>query len=62
MKTIRRNAKVRYIGENELAKGMTFIVLHKNGSWVEVMFPVKYLDGSIHKSRTLIPISDVELV
>ena len=62
MKTMRKGAVVRYIGSDEIAKGQTFTVKKKTGNWIEVMWPVKYLDGSIHGSRCDRPIEDFELI
>ena len=47
-KSVRKGTKVRYIGEDELAKGKTFNVRHKSYNRVEVLWPVRYLDGSVH--------------
>ncbi len=61
-KAIRKGAVVRYIRKNELATGQTFTVKKKEGALIEVAFPVKYLDGSIHLSHIFLPIRDFELV
>jgi len=63
MKTIRKGAKVRYIGTiNPLMTGKVYEVHHKSYDRIEVSAPVKYLDGSVHASRCYMPISDFELV
>ena len=62
MKTIRKGAKVRYIGSNELAKGAIFRVMHKNHNDVEVMFPIRYGNGEVHLDKQYVKIADVELV
>ena len=59
--TIRKGAKVRYIGKSPEAAGKIFTVKKKTGSFVEIMFPCRYLDGSIHGSLTSIPLTDVEI-
>ena len=62
VKTFRRNATVRYLGEDELAKGMLFRVLKKSYNSIMISFPVKFIDGSIHYQRMYKSIGDFELV
>ena len=59
---IKKGSKVRYIGSKDIAKDKVFNVLHKSGHFVELIFPCRYLDGSIHGSKTLIPLKDVEQI
>lgn len=62
-KTIRKGARVRYIGtRNPLMIGKVYEVHHKCYHNIEVSAPVRYLDGSIHASRCHMPIEDFELV
>ena len=61
-KAIRKGVKLRYIGNNPLAQGQIFTVRHKSYSHVEVLFPCKYLDGSVHGQVACIPISDFEML
>ena len=60
---IRKGAKVKYIGTKyEHATGQIFTVRHKFYSHIEVLFPTKYLDGSIHGQICSMPISEFEEV
>ena len=61
-KRIKKGTKLKYIGENENAKGKTFVVSHKSGSQVLVLFPVKYTDGEIHNVVCYKNISDFEII
>ena len=61
MKTIRKGAKVRYIGDKELGQGREFTVLRKSGNWVDIMFPVRYMGGDIHMDKTSLPLTEFEL-
>lgn len=62
VKTFRKGAIVKYVGSEEIATGQTFRVLKKCGAFVEIMFPTKCLDDSIHRYLTLLPIEDFKLV
>ena len=62
MKTMRKGAKVRYIGDSEIAKGKTFSVLHKYHNLIEIMFPLVYLDGEVHYDKQYRLMSEFELV
>lgn len=62
IKTIRKGAKVRYMGNSIVAHGKVLTVQHKSGSHVEVFLPILYLDGSVHNSYCSVPISDIELI
>ena len=62
MKSIRKGSIVKYIGKNELAQGKTFKVHKKSYGFIEILFPTKYIDGSIHGQRCEMPISDFEIV
>lgn len=57
---IRKGSDVRYIGDNELAKGKVFRVHKKDRHEVLVGFPMKYLDGSVHLCEMYKPIKDFE--
>ena len=61
-KVIRKGVQVRYIGNDELAKGRTFTVYEKYYSHIVVYFPTKYLDGSVHSQKCGMPIADFEIV
>ncbi len=61
-KTIRKGAVVRYIGKEEAAQGMEFKVHEKCHNLINVSWPTKYLDGSVHTNRCYMQISDFELV
>lgn len=60
---IRRNSKVRYIGDRyDYAKGQVFRVLKKSYGGIFLYFPTKYLDGSIHRQEVYMSIEDFEEV
>ena len=60
---IRKGARVRYIGDKyEYAKGMIFTVRKKTQHLIDVYFPVRYLDGSLHNQLCAIPITEFEEV
>lgn len=62
-KTIRKGARVRYIGAtNLLMIGKIYEVHRKSYSEIEVSAPVKCIDGQIHTSRCFMYIGDFELV
>ena len=62
-KTIRKGAKVRYIGtKNPLMIGKVYEVQHKSYGRVELYAPIKYMDGSIHNSYCCMPMEDFELI
>ncbi len=47
---MRKGTKVRYIGDRyDYAKGQVFTVQKKVYGSIELYFPQKYLDGSIHR-------------
>jgi len=59
---MRKGTIVKYIGKDEIAKGMTFRVIRRRGNLIEVHFPIRYCDGSIHASASNQPITDFEIV
>ena len=60
---MRKGSRVQYIGtKNELMIGKVYRVLHKSGNWLEIMAPVRYLDGSVHLSKACYPIDDFRAV
>lgn len=62
-KTIRKGARVRYIGTtNPLMIGKVYEVHRKSYSEIEVSAPAKCIDGQIHTSRCFMYIGDFELV
>ena len=66
IKTFRKGAKVRYIGDNkrmiEEWGNSVQTVLLKRGDSVVGYFPCKYYDGKIHACRYSVPIRELELV
>ena len=66
IKTFRKGAKVRYIGNNkrmiEEWGNSIQTVLHKRGDSVVGYFPFKYYDGEIRTCRYSVPIRELELV
>jgi hypothetical protein len=59
---IRKGAKVKYIGDNELAKDQIFTVRKKTHHLIDVYFPCRYLGGEVHNQLVALPISDFEEV
>ena len=62
VKTFRKGAIVRYIGDDENAKGLIFRVIRKSYNSLMVSFPIKYSDGQIHYERAYRSICDFELL
>ena len=63
MKTMRKGAVVRYIGTaDELMVGKVFTVRHKVDTLIEILKPIRYMDGSVHGSVCLVSAKDFELV
>ena len=60
---IRRGTKVRYIGDRyDFAKGQVFTVRKKSRNGIFLLFPVRYLDGSIHRQEAYMSLDDFEEV
>ena len=55
---IKKGSLVRYKGKDKMAEGKSFVVLRKAGTHVEVMWPVKFMDGTIHRMKCSVPVSD----
>lgn len=66
IKTFRKGAYVRYIGNDprmkEVWQNSIQCVVQKRGNTVVGYFPMKYGDGSIHHYRYAVQISDLEIV
>lgn len=66
IKTMRKGAKVRYIGNDEdkkeLYKDQIFTVIQKEYKHITISAPMRYLGGSIHYTRCSLPIEDFELI
>ena len=62
IKKIRKNALVRYTGNNPLMNGKTYKVIKKTGNSVLIYGHCKYLDGIIRTEKAAYPINDFQLV
>ena len=60
---IRKGARVRYIGDKyEFAKGQVFTVRKRMNHLIDIYFPIRYLDGSLHNQLCAMDIKDFEEV
>ena len=64
MKTMRKGAKVRYIGTEykDLVGNRIFTVIQKTYSHITLYFPTVYLGGEVHDIKVSMRIADFELV
>ena len=62
IKTIRKNALVRYTGSNPLMNGKTYKVIKKTGSTILIYYPLRYASGNIYLDLGGFPISEFELI
>lgn len=58
---IRKGVLVKYIGQDELAQGMVFKVHQKWYQFITVNFPVRYLNGEVHRQLINKPLEDFEI-
>ena len=60
-KVIRKGVNVRYTGKDELAQGRIFKVHKRTHDFISIMYPTRYMDGSVHAVSVSMHVKDFEI-